>query len=171
MQFFKIKKGCRRGGIIDAPFRFRPTKLRAKISFGSACWYNTEVAGDHVNKVIGINFGLLPHKNSIRLGWRPSNKANRLELMPYTYVNGTRYILEEHKIIYPVQSIIAFHLDWDNSVKSWKFRLFDRNEVLLNCQIPIQKVLTIAYLQSPYFGGEPKAPHDMDLHIFGISTE
>jgi len=44
------------------------------------------------NKLIGLSDGLNHQRNSIRLGWRWSEKDNKIEIMSIRYNNGLRII-------------------------------------------------------------------------------
>lgn len=78
---------------------------------------------------------LLIHKNSYRIAWRPAEESGMFKLAIYEYINKER-------VITPFRG------------------LFKANELV---SVMIDKQMYI--LTGFYFGGQDKAPHDMQVEI------
>ena len=87
---YKVKKGKHYSGIRIKPF-YKSKNIKLKVKFYNTCWYDIKKYGDHVNKLYGIgDFNI--HKNSDRIGWRPSDKIGYIDLFKYKYRDSQRTI-------------------------------------------------------------------------------
>lgn len=109
------------------------------------------------NKLIGFKYGIDPHKNSARFGWRWSLDKQHIVIVGYSYVNGDRSIFDigyclpnescngeievtDKEFIYRFRGVEYKAAKTKNSM--WKFFLF------------------------PYFGGNKKAPHNINIEMW-----
>lgn len=167
MKKFKIKKNSHYSGLHINPF-INKSELLCKVIFNETCKYNLETIDQlDFNKLIGLSFGL-HHNNSIRIGWRYDNINNKIEICPYIYYLGNKPKGWE----VPVISYINLNEQYYFKIK----RTHDKYiiEVLANTtdlisyyEFPItsSSIPKFGYVLYPYFGGNRKAPHDIEIEI------
>ncbi len=163
--------------VIDVPFRtFRIPKgehkstrsieslqslsLAFQVVFDSTAIYQTKdpIQQFSTNKLLGFaECNSFHRENSARFGWQWLN--GRLEILAYTYVNGTR--IEEFLGIVEIGKISNYQIDITDD--SYIFTLNDYPSVIMDrgstCKIGVY------YMLFPYFGGQEVAPHDIIIQI------
>lgn len=153
---FKIKKGNHYSGLyID---KINSNTINVDVLFDSTCIYDLKdsIQQQDVNKLIGFSScGSLHHVNSARFGWRWFN--DRLEIFSYCCVNKVR------KMEYITSvSINEWHnyqiIDHENK---YEF-ILDR---LSSYVIKDSCKENSRYLLKPFFGGNLKAPQDINIKI------
>jgi hypothetical protein len=158
MKYFVIKKGSHR------PFglrfkRFKGGNLVIFGRFGLSCWhYPDDIAESGKNKLSGITFGLSGvHKNSVRIAWQPSSNHNIIDLYVYYYNNGKRSIDLFASV--PVGQEFMIRMLFNNGYFIVRYADTEKKY-----PFTFPKTL-IKYFNFPYFGGNAKAPWDMELFL------
>lgn len=174
---YVVKKGKQRASplLLGLRLGFNP-HIKKTITFGYSIPYNLDGPPDtmeeddfDVNKLIGfgfVNLHKLPmhHYESVRIGWLWNPEKHKVDLYAYQYSKGTRisHFLYSVKLGIPfeveiVSSNVAFYLiirnKYDNLTPTTEFSLTR------------QVCYPIAYLLGPYFGGNEKAPHNIEIFI------
>lgn len=157
---FLIKKGKH---FEKKPF-FKLTfkdELRFTASFDKNCLYsqiNTD--SQDLNKLIGLSDNYSHMKDSARIGWRCMNN-NTIELWSYIHCEGKldmKYLVNIEPNETFNGSIIMFENVYliDVTIKGkMTSQSFNRTS----------KWNFIRYILKPYFGGNNKAPHDMNIQV------
>ena len=141
------------------------------VIFRDSCLYDKKKVGDHINKLYGIACGK-HHENSIRVGWRCDSVTHgRISLWAYWYHDrdlgyellGHTYVETLEKITIQVseKELTVLLLDMDNN----DVAIAQHTEYLDN-KMDCNKIGR--YKLFPYFGGQPVAPHDMQIDIYEI---
>lgn len=149
----------------------RPYILKDKVEFAfklsSNCSYFFGNENDSdINKLFGVSFGY-HHNNSIRIGWRWNQFEKCFEILPYIYKNGQRIPEWQDKIYGCITKINADEAAYcsieinDTNFIITIIKLDSVDSVL----IPKPKLTKFGYYLYPYFGGQEKAPHDMDIYL------
>ena len=147
-------------------------------SIGFDAWYDVAIVGHHINKLVGftldkkitINFcGIWNHRNSIRIGWKPSVKYGSFNLYIYLHKEGCAYLPKPLTEIL-IGSIKAMKdFDWNISLD-----LFGVPSVAIQQgentfhyksldEIKFPKCES-GYILSPYYGGKPLPPNDFKIY-------
>ena len=109
-----------------------------------------------MNKLLGFKYGLDPHKNSARFGWRWDDDNKYIVISAYTYSNGTRSIFEMgHCFIGQISSAEMRSTDQEVTF------IFQGVEHIVPLQDSKQR-----YYMFPYFGGNKKAPHNIQIELW-----
>jgi hypothetical protein len=141
---------------------FIGNKLKKQIKFTKSCLYQDK---PFINKLFGFSRGY-HHHNSVRFGWRPTDH-NKIELLAYMYINGKRIKEEEQDIHLAFIDISNYYnLEINNLHNKVIFKIFDiHNQLITIREFPFTSKFKLGYHLNPYFGGKPKAPHNMYIHI------
>jgi hypothetical protein len=132
------------------------TKLSKKIVFNKSCYYNwVNKDSDDINKLYGFSNGYHKH-NSVRFGWVPNFNKNLIKIYGYIYNNKKRHF----KFITEVEldKIINTEIILDKNNKKAIF-IVNESSIKLNYN-PNCK---LSYMLYPYFGGNNKTPHKMEI--------
>jgi len=163
--WYKIKEGKHRASPLSLGIHLGKTREEYIVKFDESCLYEALDWEDDTNKLVGWSYGF-HHKNSIRVGWRPSRtKIGKIEISLYTYDSGIRNILyvgmidvnKEYKMIleyFPKMSMITLFID---GVIKEETSLFD---FVYSKMKP-----TWGYTLSTYFGGSFNSPKDMKIWL------
>lgn len=164
-KIFVLKKGKHRSGFFFAPKFIYKSVHKIQFIIEHDCYFKPVDNDDlDINKLFGFSFGM-HHKNSIRLGWRPSSTSSyKMEIFYYLYNKGVR--------TYHYLCDIDCHKTNDVTITcDYKNNCFDISVVTPDgFSIKKQKVkfvypkFKIGYYLFPYFGGNKTAPKTM--HIF-----
>lgn len=136
--------------------------LRFECTFNENCLYEfiNKDSGD-INKLVGFSDDFTHLKNSVRIGWRCIDNKT-IELHLFCHVDG----IEKSVLITSVKPNETFYgmiLVYDNmyfadiELTNKTFSKTIKRESKWN--IPLR------YLLKPYFGGDNKAPHNMDIDL------
>lgn len=126
------------------------------VKFTPSCVYSIGIEQYDINKLFGVGYSPGHHTNSVRFGWRYLS-GSHIEIFAYWYYMGVR--------------------GWDmiGSVEIGDCHVFtlartQSSHTLTVETAGIQKTINIparplGYLLRPYFGGNTKAPHDIEILI------
>lgn len=123
-----------------------------------------------INKLGGFNFGLFPHKNSIRCGIaiNKSGEERVATIYEYSYVNGVR-------IEYPIISIPEYYfnnLTTEERVLKFSINKTEFGHYLIvnplkgthSLQSTVRHInQKLGYIQFPYIGGKDSADVDLEF--------
>lgn len=140
MKKYTIKKGNHRSGWFFKILK-KPKVMKVTFMFDETAIYNLNNNDQFDwNKLLGFSRGF-HQNNSIRIAWRWNTVKQVVELTKYEYVNGKRIM---HEPLWEVKI---------NEIATIVFNISDR------------KFCKWGYLLYPYFGGNQKAPHDINILI------
>lgn len=156
---YTILKNCHYSIHLPKIYLGKRTEFDVNFSLDKDCAYTfNDVDQDDVDKLFGVCFGWNDHKNSVRIGWRYKDGA--FKLFSYSYNDSKRSIFLLHD--FPADTTVYMKMIFD----------FKNNQVLfiregyitfkLNYDFPKCK---IGYYLYPYFGGNKKAPHKMNVSL------
>ena len=164
LKAYIIKKGRHYSNHLPKLWIGKKLILSAKVKMDKNCWFKLEEPADYaINKLVGWSYGF-HHKNSIRIGWRPSiDRKNWIELHLYIYERGGRrqhYIdlIEcntENKID------ITYHPDKSRITYSL-YRAIVISNGVMNAKL---KTSWWGYYLFPYFGGTKTAVVDTRIDL------
>jgi hypothetical protein len=126
----KIKKGRHRSWSLRPILKFGRFIMTVRLH--KSMWYPG--GGTGWNKLPGVS-GILIHRNSFRIAWRPAEEEGMFRLATYEYIDGKRIINELDKL-YSAGDGDSFIID-----------------------------KPMVYFVGFYFGGQDKAPHNMQCEI------
>lgn len=156
-----IKKGT------HAPFRLPELlldqqRLAAKVVFTNSCAYNIGIKDQaDINKLFGIGYFPSHHKNSVRFGWRYVIELDAIEMFAYWYSNKER---KSHHLCFV--SLEKEHLYILNIMEiGHTLTIYDNTKTIGSFVIGDVLGRSFGYLLRPYFGGNQKAPHDIEIKI------
>lgn len=156
---FIIPKGQHSSG---ANFRgFSGNTLNFQAVFNETAKYQTKNPENQadINKLMGFSLcGTHHHENSVRIGWRWYNE--KLEAFAYVYIEGNR--MEEFIAEVPVGKPV----DYSISQTSDGFQFIVGDEQLF-IESETYCDGTENYMLWPYFGGDEKAPQDIEIEVAG----
>jgi hypothetical protein len=134
--------------------------MRGFFQLDGSCWYDTRVYGNHINKLIGFSLDLF-NKNSVRLGWRPSEEEGTFEIMMYIHYGG-RWIRSSdpnHDVVGIVDSSKAeFHIGFENETLMFKVNGEEKFVVM-----PFRRGW--GWVMWFYFGGVVRSPQKMSARV------
>jgi hypothetical protein len=152
-----------------APFRFprlfslSKSKLECTVNFNSNCKYDIGEDQDDVNKLFGIGYFPFHRWNSIRFGWRYSKENDKIEILAYWYLNKVRNF--KHICYVDLNREYDYSINLSKEEGKVYFSVSD-----LHSQSAFFEAVNInfqyrnfGYILKPYFGGNRKAPHDMNI--------
>ena len=122
----------------------------------SAKYYFSDIDQYDTNKLLGFKYGLNPHKNSARFGWRWDNDNQYIIISAYTYSNGFRNIYDMGYCFINQICSAEIRQEGDNVIYS-----FQGVEHTVSLSSDKQR-----YYLFPYFGGNKKAPHDINIELW-----
>ena len=138
---------------------FSKKKLKFRMRFNPNCLYNL---GDSdqadINKLYGIT-SLFIHKNSVRFGWRA--EEGRIRIFAYWYKRGVRGWYDMGTVGTDEFNDYSIEMQGDTCV----LRLNDKKFIIPNI---VDWCDFFTFKAFPYFGGNKKAPHSMDIYLYEI---
>ena len=146
-----IKKGT------HSPFRFpcltTAPEVRYSVTFMPSCRYDIGDEQEDINKLFGLGYMPHHHDNSVRFGWRYHPKVDMVEVLGYWYDNGRR--------AWESMFFTAIGQEGRYCVrKHGDIHVLEARQTTL--RVPV-KPRPVGYLLRPYFGGNTKAPHDIEI--------
>lgn len=156
-QLFVIPKGHHSS--VANPVVLTSKSIMCEVVFDESAAYKIPDADSlDINKLIGIGSYLGHHKNSIRIGWRWSNKLNKIELFGYNYIGSERTFFKIKDI--SIGQVFSCYITVGNNQAIVSV---DEQSYLIN-NIDDSKY-KIRYILFPYFGGNKKSPHNINIYI------
>lgn len=181
---FLIHKGKHSNQGLNVGIHLGKTRTRYKVLFGSNCIYDKINWENDWNKLCGFSYGILPwqkqitftgarnigdteifewtaahHKNSIRIGWRPSLWKQCVDLCLYIYEDNVLRISED---VIPISINMVY--DINLSYKDGLIRLTAVNDKQ-TIEMKANFNPSIGYNMYPFFGGNEPAPHNINIHL------
>ena len=159
---YEIRKGHHRSGVFF-DLRLFDYNLNFDFLFEENCYFQPIEEDDFdINKLYGFSYGL-HHKDSIRLGWRPSKNEGKIEVFIYYYNNGKR----DWKYLSDVGTDRVYNCSIELFNDSFIVKINDSlgnnmSSELIDFQFPKIKW---GYYLFPYFGGNKTAPKDMAIWV------
>lgn len=152
---YNIKKGKHYSDVIMP--KFRVNQISGIVKFIGDFEYHIDKQKD-TNKLIGLSDSYYHHVDSIRIGWRWSEVANKLEIMTILYRDSKRSI--EH-LCY----VEDMNKEYDFEIKilsDYYLVIFNKTCVFIdrtsNWCFP-------RFVLKPYFGGTTKSPKNFKFDI------
>ncbi len=148
---FFIKKGNHSShGVFWMPKK----TMHFYIKFPESCIYDLGNENQlDINKLFGMSTTLDVHNTSFRFGWRYND--GKIEIFKYTYVKKVRdYVLMG---AVDINEWNSFKIDLTKDDVT-----FYLNEIKYNQKQKTKMPLLAMY---PYFGGDERAPHDIEIYF------
>ncbi len=160
-EYYTINKGAH--GSTPKVELLQSKELNFKAIFNESAIYTSSIPENQhdINKLLGFSdCNTQHHQNSARIGWRWLD--GKLEIFAYCYVNGeriTQYLGETALHEARTYSIVI-------TKEQYVFEMEGYDQVV----IPRSNVCDsgVFYMLFPYFGGDEKAPHDIDIGILRL---
>ena len=149
-----IKQGCH--SYAHIPFiGWDVKRMTRNVMFTKSCIYDIGQDQSDVNKLFGIGYYPHHHNRSIRFGWRWNLLDKKIDILAYWYFNGVREFL-------PLTQVeIGKTYRYDIIVFPKMHRMMVKGTV----KNVILEPRSLSYSLHPYFGGNQKAPHDIEIII------
>jgi hypothetical protein len=185
-----IKKGTHRPFFRFFKILADKESIRYKVTFTPSCRYNigAEDQGD-INKLYGIGyftnkilvykkfkifgkeislptFRPMHHYNSMRFGWRYDINRDQIEILSYYYHKSVRYSESIGFLNIGVEYVFVMDLAENSHILS----IFCYGITLCDILVPLNS-MDIGYLLRPYFGGNQKAPHNIEIKFKKYGTK
>lgn len=155
-----IKKGMHYSFVLPKIY-WDKKNLSYDILFTESCTYNLCTADQYdINKLFGLSFGF-HHNNSIRFGWRWNIETCCIDIFAYAYVN---WIRNKETKIYSAKINQVNRYSIKVQPEIYELTITDlKFGYKTICEIKHGKLNKLGYALHPYFGGNMKAPHDMEI--------
>lgn len=165
MKKFQIKKGKHYPKGFNFSLFFS-NELNFVCKFDKNCIYDLKSNDNFdINKLFGFSTTIHQHIQSARIGWRCIDNKN-IELLLYVYNESNRILEKTNHILGTVKPDEKFYCSIIKQNKTFVFKFFKGNKTVKSVEIPRSKTyFPLKYILYPYFGGNRKAPHDMDIYI------
>lgn len=165
---FLIKKGHHLSSFFIKFFSIKPPRsFIFRVTFHNSWKYDLENFEQRdFNKVIGVGFFPSHKTNSIRFGARYNKNTNKIDVVPYAYINKVRFIPKDDKGKELILSPCDLNVEYTFVISISKFNYtlrINKEGKNLGQTIIIKKGHNkkFAYLLKPFFGGNITAPHDI----------
>lgn len=133
-------------------------------SFDENCLYNFDTVDKwDINKLIGLSTSYHHHKQSVRFGWRCLN-GKTIEILAYCYDKGKRLEKFIDHILCEVEPGQEFKLRIKIYPNKFKLTALS-NDKCSSVVLLKQGGWKFKYFLFPFFGGNLKAPHDMNIYL------
>lgn len=136
--------------------------ISTKVEFTDSCRYDIGKEQLDVNKLFGVGYFPGHHNNSVRFGWRYDKEQDAIEILSYFYNNKKRDFCSMAwvQIGFPAYYTI-FIRENEHVLSIVTTNMFHE---IAEVSVPV-KGKKVGYLLRPYFGGNKKAPHDIEINI------
>lgn len=130
--------------------------------FSKGCDYVNNDPERDINKLYGISYGFDNQYRSVRIGWRYNDNLKVVEIFSYSHVKGKKIF----DYICSVKLYEEIRFKVARSTKTAVLVTVVANEELLGSRLVsgIDKSY-INFKEFPYFGGNYKAPNNMNFYI------
>ena len=167
MKWYRIKEGNHYSFHWPKLYFGNKTEFDIDITLGVGCRYQFYGSdSSDINKLFGVSFGY-HHKNSIRIGWN-HHTDGRFCLFYYAYNKGIRvdrvigYCSQHERVNIKIK--LNFNKDLVEITSKNFISITSIPIVTRQVSFKFPK-FKIGYYLFPYFGGNCKAPHDMNIGI------
>lgn len=135
--------------------------ISCNVSFDDTVRYNIGSDQSDINKLTGISYGM-HHRDSDRIGWRYLIDRDMVEIVGYSYENGTRVAATHLWYAHIGEELtVSISSDYkDNKRTVWYTcntntvsKTYDTHSHFFN------------YTLGLYFGGDCTAPHDINVNV------
>ena len=138
----------------------QPRILRYAVTFTPSCAYVLPKEDQvDINKLFGVGYFPSHRKNSVRFGWRYS-AGNYIDIFAYWYKDGERFWKMLGML--PIGMEHTFVLTPGQSTHT--LQVLGKG---MACTVPLFHK-GLGYLLRPYFGGNQKAPHDIEIKMIEL---
>ncbi len=135
------------------------TRMVRRVVFKNSCLYDISFPDKlDINKLFGFSYGN-HHDNSARFGWNCAGGG--IALFGYCYVNGKRV----EKFITIIETEKEHKLMISVSKEKYVFTVFTGKRMEQVVISKPKKVRKLGFELWPYFGGNQKAPHTMEIYM------
>lgn len=134
------------------------TEQKFKVRFDSSAVYKSSTEDNQfdINKLYGFSEGWDPHINSARIGWSYNNDSLRL----YGYVYNNSLLATQEITTCKIGEVINCSIKIDKN--NYTISVNDKTTTL---QRGVAFDFAEGYQLYPYFGGDDKAPHNINIYI------
>jgi|TARA_R110000868_G_scaffold255072_1_gene511621 hypothetical protein len=163
---YKIPQAKHSSGFHFGP-HIQKTFLQHSVMFDkTAMYYHGDIDQYDINKLFGISYGL-HHTNSVRFGWRSvGHYSSKIEILAYCYVDGKRVIEDSDNLFIAIVDIGKFYTYRINVCDNdFTLTIFHNDQVVGRKEIQHRGIPSWGYKLYPYFGGNRKAPHDINIYF------
>ena len=146
------------------------------VRFNSSCQYLIGINQADWNKLMGVCLSIFgPHDTSYRFAWRWCEDKRRIEICAYYYCNGKGWIAEHLGYMYPPLIYkVSLKLKARDGKITAVFSMIDVNARQPH-QVTVHNVLNssprLGFGCGLYFGGNRKAPHDIEIYTSDIEVK
>lgn len=113
-----------------------------------------------INKLMGFSdANSLHQENSIRFGWCYNLETDKIDIFGYAYLNGDRFF----KRITDVG--IGETINYQIFLTEATYELTVNGDAQLSIPRSVQNQKGVYYMLFPYFGGDERAPHRINIFI------
>jgi len=130
-----------------------PKVLEYNVTFTDSCRYDIGEDQTDINKLFGIGYFPFHHWNSVRIGWAYNPTTDKIDISAYWYEKGQRKWQET------VRKNIGEEINFKIEIGKHNHYISINNSYA-TIPLPGQR---LGYLLRPYFGGNRKAPHDIEI--------
>ena len=142
-------------------------KVEFRVKFDASCLYGDLGDNDNydINKLCGFSTTWFHHKQSGRVGWRCLD-GKTIQLLTYSY-NKSKTEIKEHDILGTVEPDEIFFCSVEDTEKEYvyTFRKGFEMEEVVKTDAKQKDWFLFHYILFPYFGGNKKAPHKMNVFL------
>ncbi len=155
---YHIPKGAHKSEWLPTLVHGNSISIKCQFSEGARYLLHNENQWD-TNKLFGFSNSLWQnhHKNSARFGWRWNPTIAQVEIIGYTYFNKSRKIQVLDSLS------IGEHFEGHITHRKGKYQFEGKN---FKWETPAPATVSgWRWLLFPYFGGDEKAPHSMEIKL------
>lgn len=161
---YTIKKNRHYSGL-HFNLNYNKKIMQREVVFSNNCKYIfDDVDRFDINKLFGFSEGL-HHKNSARFGWLYNPHNDMMELHAYVYADGVRDLKDT--FICAVNFSVSLNLLIEAKEDHYLFTVIAGSfrNTYTKKMARGKATKKYGYDLYPYFGGNKKAPHEMDISI------
>ena len=137
-------------------------EINKTVVISKEAWFEKKTVDDEdINKLFGVSFGVNGvHKNSFRIGWKPSKYRNNIDLYAYYYNNEGKHTSE---FLTTVFTSYHYHMAirWDSN-GMFEVDIDGENYFMKSLSI---KKSNLKFFCRPYNGGQNRAKKNYEITI------
>jgi hypothetical protein len=179
MQFIFTPKSHYPIGLLHESVHDGINTMTGKFAIEPTAWYDCNVKGHYINKIVGFTLdrritinssGIWNHRDSLRVGWKPSKRVGYADILLYLHYNGRPLIWNGKKPLQPhpkdmfvcecrmgdEHSFILKRAGDISSVPRLTVNGSSNNPFYLQENDISFPLSTAGYILAPYHGGNPK---------------